>query len=70
MNKKSKKQSLFDGGSTSNNGGVNSSFTGATLMTEEKFGNEINDTHLFNSVSGSDMSNEQGKVVIKNKGEK
>ena len=60
MNKKSNKQSDIDEGSTSNNGGVNSSFTGATLKTEGKFGSEINDTHLLNSVSGSDMSNKQG----------
>lgn len=70
MYKKSNKQSLLDGGSTINNGGVNSSFTGATLKSEEKFGNEINDTHLLNSVLGSDMSNEQGKNAIGNKGKK
>lgn len=70
MNRKSNEQSLIDEGSTINNGGVNSSFTGATLKSEEKFGNEINDTHLLNSISGSDMSNEQDKAIIRYTGKK
>lgn len=70
MDKKSNKQSEFYKGSTSSNGGVNSSFIGATLNTEWKSGNETNETHILNSVSGSDMNNEQGKEVIRKKGKK